>query len=302
MAKGKQALGKGLDVLFSGSSREEPVSVKDVKEEITEKPGEAILFIDIDKIKTNPYQPREEFDEVTLKELADSIKQKGVIQPITVRKVSENSYELLSGERRVRAAKIAKLDKVPAYMLDVNTKEDLLEISLIENIQRKDLNPLEVAHGVYRLITECSLTQEEVSERVSKSRTAITNYLRLLKLPDEIKRSIRKGEITEGHARAILAIDDETEQMNLWKRILGENLSVRRTEELSKKFKKPKEKKIFLSTNQDKAAIDFLESKFREHFGTKVKLVPKTKTSGEIIIEYYTSEDLERIIDLCKKG
>lgn len=301
MAKGKQVLGKGLDVLFSGSAREEPVSMKEAKEEVTAAAGESILFLDIDKIKTNPYQPREEFDEVTLREMADSIKQKGVIQAITVRKISENNFELLSGERRLRAAKMAKLHKIPSYVLDVSSKEDLLEISLIENIQRKDLNPLEVAHGVYRLITECSLTQEEVSERVSKSRTAITNYLRLLKLPEEIKKSIRKNEISEGHARAILAIDDAAEQMNLWKRIVGESLTVRRTEEISKKFTKPKTKKIFLSTNQDKAAIDFLESKFREHFGTKVRLVPKSKTTGEIIIEYYTSEDLERIIDLCKK-
>lgn len=301
MAKGKQVLGKGLDVLFSGSSREEPVTMKVETKEVASKSVESILFIDVDKIRTNPYQPREEFDAVTLKELADSIKQKGVIQAITVRKVSENSYELLTGERRLRAAKMAKLDKIPSYILDVSSKEDLLEISLIENLQRKDLNPLEAAHGLYRLITECSLTQEEVSERVSKSRTAITNYLRLLKLPDEIKRSIRKNEITEGHARAILAMENEEEQLNLWKRIVGENLSVRRTEEISKKLSKPKEKRIFGVTNQDKAAVNFLESKFREHFGTKVRLVPKTKTSGEIIIEYYTSEDLERIIDLCKK-
>ncbi|MGH2575890.1 MAG: ParB/RepB/Spo0J family partition protein, partial [Ignavibacteria bacterium] len=136
---------------------------------------------------------------------------------------------------------------------------------------------------------------------VSKSRSVVTNYLRLLKLPGEIQQSIRKGEINEGHARAILAIDDELQQINLWKRILGESLSVRKAEEIIKKLKKPKEKKIFAVTDQDKAAINFLESKFREHFGTKVKVHPKTKTSGEIIIEYFTAEDLERIIDLCKK-
>jgi ParB family chromosome partitioning protein len=300
MAKGKQVLGKGLDILFAGSAKEEPVSIKEGVEEVTSGVGESILFIEVDKIKTNPYQPREEFDEVTLKELADSIKQKGVIQPITVRKISENNYELLSGERRLRAAKMVKLDKIPSYILDLSSKEDLLEISLIENIQRKDLNPIEIAHGVYRLITECGLTQEDVSERVGKSRTAVTNYLRLLKLPEEIRKSIRKNEISEGHARAILAIDDPAEQLNLWKRIIGESLTVRRSVDISKKMSKPKEK-IFNATNRDRSAIDFLESKFREHFGTKVRLVPKTKTSGEIIIEYYTSEDLERIIDLCKK-
>jgi ParB family chromosome partitioning protein len=236
-----------------------------------------------------------------LQELADSIKQKGVIQAITVRKTDEG-YELLSGERRLRASKMAGLEKIPAYILDVSSPEDLLEISLIENIQRKDLNAIEVAHGYQRLIEECKLTQEEVAVKVGKSRSAVTNFLRMLKLPEQIKASIRKGEMMEGHARAILAIDNPEEQVVLWKKILGENLSVRKAEEFTKTLKKQqKPKKIFAVTNQDKAAIDFLESKFREHFGTKVKIHPKTKTAGEIIIEYFTSEDLERIIELCKK-
>ncbi len=300
MAKEKQALGKGLDILFSGTTpdiKTEESNVKDSKAGI-----ESILFIKTDNIKTNPYQPREDFEETSLKELADSIKQKGVIQAITVRKTGENSYELLSGERRLRAAKIAGLDKIPAFVMDVSTKEDLLEISLIENIQRKDLNALEVAKGYHRLITECNLKQEVVAEKVGKSRSAVTNFLRLLKLPEEIKQSISKGEITEGHARAILAVENEAEQVNIWKKIIGENLTVRKAEELTKKIKsKPKEKKIFEVTNQDKAAINFLEEKFREHFGTKVKIKPKTKTSGDIVIEYYTSDDLERIVDLCRK-
>jgi ParB family chromosome partitioning protein len=300
MSKGKQALGKGLDILFSGSAPEIKTEESKTKEQKTK--GESILFIKIDNIKTNPYQPREDFDETSLKELADSIKQRGVIQAISVRKIGENSYELLSGERRMRAAKAAGLEKIPAFVLDVSTKEDLLEISLIENIQRKDLNALEVAKGYHRLITECNLKQEVVAEKVGKSRSAVTNFLRLLKLPEEIKQSISKGEITEGHARAILAVNDETGQINFWKRIIGENLTVRRAEELTKKIKsKPKEKKIFEVTNQDKAAINFLEEKFREHFGTKVKIKPKTKNSGDIIIEYYTPEDLERIVDLCRK-
>lgn len=300
MAKEKQALGKGLDILFSGSTPEIKTEESKTKEPKTE--GESVLFINLNNIKTNPYQPREDFEETSLQELADSIKQKGVIQAITVRKTGVNSYELLSGERRLRASKIAGLDKIPAFVLDVSTKEDLLEISLIENIQRKDLNAIEVAKGYHRLITECNLTQEIVAEKVGKSRSAVTNFLRLLKLPEEIKQSISKGEITEGHARAILAVDDEAEQVNIWKRIIGENLTVRKAEELTKKIKpKPKEKRIFEVTNQDKAAINFLEDKFREHFGTKVKIKPKTKNSGDIVIEYYTPEDLERIVDLCRK-
>jgi ParB family chromosome partitioning protein len=299
MAKGKQALGKGLDVLFSGSEPEEKTTAP---AETETRDSDSVLFVQINKIKTNPYQPREDFEEISLQELADSIKQKGVIQAITIRKTGADSFELLSGERRLRAAKIAGLEKIPAFVLDVNSKEDLLEISLIENIQRKDLNPLEVAKGYQRLITECRLKQEEVAEKVGKSRTAVTNFLRLLKLPDEIKQSISKGEITEGHARAILAMNDEAGQINLWKRIIGENLTVRRAEEITKKIKsKPKEKKIYTITNQDKAEIDFLEGKFREHFGTKVKIKPKTSTSGDIVIEYYTAEDLERIVELCRK-
>jgi ParB family chromosome partitioning protein len=300
MAKGKQVLGKGLDILFSQSSAEEEDKKEAQAKEISAK-GETTLFIDVDKIKTNPYQPRKEFDEESLRELAESIKQRGVIQAITVRKINPDSYELLTGERRLRASKLAGLEKIPAFVLDVTSKEDLLEISLIENIQRKDLNAIEIAEGYQRLISECKLTQEQVSLKVGKSRSAVTNTLRMLRLPEEIKESIRKGEISEGHARAILAVDSEVEQINMWKRILGENLSVRKTEKIAKSPRGAKVKKILSITSQDKAAINFLEQKFMEHFGTKVKIHPKTKTSGEIIIEYYTPEDLESIIELCWK-
>lgn len=300
MAKDKQVLGKGLDILFGSTEPESEPKAEEITQQGQLK-EESILFLEVEKIKTNPYQPREEFDEEALQELAESIKQKGIIQAITVRKTGEG-YELLSGERRLRASKMAGLKKIPSYILDVSKPEDLLEISLIENIQRKDLNAVEVAQGYQRLIDECSLTQELVAEKVGKSRSAVTNYLRILRLPEEIKQSIRKGEISEGHARSILAIENKEEQIVFWKRIISDNLSVRKTEEISKAKKKaPKERKIFQISSQDKASIDFLETKFREHFGTKVKIQPKTKTSGDIIIEYYTSEDLERIIELCKK-
>lgn len=302
MAKEKQVLGKGLDILFSQAASAEP-ETSDIKQESSaqKKGGDSILFIEIDKVSTNPYQPRKEFGEATLIELAESIKQKGVIQAITVRKIDEEHFELLSGERRLRAAKIAGIKKIPAYVMDVSAKEDLLEISLIENIQRKDLNAIEVAEGYKRLIDECDLTQEQVSQKVSKSRSAVTNFLRLLKLPEEIKQSIRKNEITEGHARAILVLETDAEQIHLWKKILGENLSVRKTEEYTKKLPRKKEKKIFEVTDQYKANINYLEERFRQHFGTKVRILPKTKLSGEIIIEYYTAEDLERIIEMCRK-
>lgn len=302
--KPKGGLGKGLDVLFGSS----PGNIEtETASNITElnpvsKPEESILFIPLAQIKNNPFQPRQEFNSAELQELSESIKQKGVIQAITVRKIDNDSYELISGERRLRASKLAGLEKIPAYIMDVSSKEDLLEIALIENIQRKDLNAIEVAEGYQRLIDECKLTQEQVSEKVGKSRSAVTNYLRMLKLPDEIKTSIRKGELSEGHARAILTTDSEVDRLLLWKRIIGENLSVRKAEELTKKNKRNiKPKKFYEITDQNKAAINFLEDKFREHFGTKVKLHPTSSTTGNIIIEYYTAEDLERIIEMCKK-
>lgn len=300
--KPKGGLGKGLEVLFGSTQQNETA------ENITELNPQAdqqILFIETGSIKTNPYQPRKDFDQSELNDLAESIRQKGIIQAITVRKLEDGSYELISGERRLRAAKIAELEKIPSFVLDISAKEDLLEIALIENIQRANLNAIEVAEGYQRLINECSLKQEEISEKVGKSRSAVANTLRLLSLPQEIKTSIQKAEITEGHARAILALDNEVDQMLFWKKIVSENLTVRKAEEFTKKAKqdkKPKrEKKIYEITDQNKAAVKFLEEKFMEHFGTRVKLHPTSPTTGNIIIEYYTSEDLERIIDLCKK-
>lgn len=306
--KPKGGLGKGLDVLFGSADEVKSTDGQETHSNVTElnpRSDESILFISLESIQTNPYQPRKEFAKDELNDLAESIKQKGVIQAITVRKLEDGNYELISGERRLRASKLAGLEKIPAYVLDVSSKEDLLEIALIENIQRADLNAIEVAEGYKRLIDECSLTQEQVAGKVGKSRAAVTNTLRLLTLPDEIKQSIQKGELTEGHARSILSLDNEVDRLLLWKRITTENLSVRKAEEFTKKkkdSKKPRgEKKIYQITDQNKAAIKFLEEKFMEHFGTRVKLHPTSSTTGSILIEYYTAEDLERIIDLCKK-
>lgn len=300
--KTKGGLGKGLEVLFGNTQTGQTA------ENITELNPQAdqqILFIETGSIKTNPYQPRKDFDTAEMNDLAESIRQKGIIQAITVRKLDDGNFELISGERRLRAARIAGLEKIPSFIMDVSAKEDLLEIALIENIQRANLNAIEVAEGYQRLITECSLKQEEISEKVGKSRSAVANTLRLLSLPQEIKTSIQRGEITEGHARAILALDNEVDQVLFWKKVVSENLTVRKAEEFTKKTKqdkKPKrEKKIYEITDQNKAAIKFLEEKFMEHFGTRVKLHPTSPTTGNIIIEYYTSDDLERIIDLCKK-
>jgi ParB family transcriptional regulator, chromosome partitioning protein len=320
--KPKGGLGKGLDVLFGGSSANEPEenkisqtdrSTEEKSASETSHPNvtemnpegeEQILFISLENIHTNPYQPRKDFDTEELNSLMESIKQKGVIQAITVRRLEGGQFELISGERRLRASKLAGIDKIPAFILDVSDKEELLEIALIENIQRSNLNAIEVAEGYKRLIDECKLRQEQVAEKVGKSRSSVTNTLRLLGLPDEIKQSISRNEISEGHARSILSLDDEIDQLLLWRRITSENLSVRKAEEFSKKkkaAKKPHQKKIYEITDQNKAAIKFLEEKFMEHFGTRVKLQPASPTTGNIVIEYYTAEDLERIIDLCKK-
>lgn len=315
--KPKGGLGKGLDVLFGGGAADEnkqQTASIEKHDNVTElnptqlntgNNDEQILFISLENIHTNPYQPRKEFDNDELNDLAESIKQKGVIQAVTVRRLDGGQFELISGERRMRASKLAGLDKIPAYILDVSSKEDLLEIALIENIQRANLNAIEVAEGYKRLIDECNLKQEQVAEKVGKSRSSVANTLRLLGLPDEIKSSISKGEVTEGHARSILALDSEVDQLLLWKRITTENLSVRKAEEFTKQKKQskkqPKDKKIYNITDQNKAAVKFLEEKFMEHFGTRVKLHPTSPTTGNIVIEYYTAEDLERIIDLCKK-
>lgn len=306
--KPKGGLGKGLDILFGGANPEEQTeSTTEFHRNITElnpKSDEQILFIDLENIRSNPYQPRKEFNSSELNDLAESIRQKGIIQAITVRKLDDDNYELISGERRLRASKLAGIEKIPAFVLDVSSKEDLLEIALIENIQRADLNAIEIAEGYKRLIDECRLKQEEVAQKVGKSRSAVTNTLRLLMLPEEIKLSIKKGEISEGHARSILAMDSDVDRLLLWKRITSESLSVRKTEEIAKKKKSKgavKEKKIYEITDQNKAAIKFLEEKFMEHFGTRVRLNPSSPTTGTIIVEYYTAEDLERIVDICKK-
>jgi len=305
--KSKGGLGKGLDILFGGSASgdEAPENITELNPDNSQKNNDQILFIELGNIKANPYQPRKDFDMSELNDLAESIRQKGIIQAITVRKIDDNNYELISGERRLRASKIAGIETIPAFVLDVSGKEDLLEISLIENIQRANLNAIEVAEGYRRLIDECNLKQEQISEKVGKSRSAVANTLRLLTLPAEIRQSIQKAEITEGHARAILAMDNEVDQMLLWKKITSESLTVRKAEELTKKHKQSKTskhpKKIYEITDQNKAAIKFLEEKFMEHFGTRVRLQPSSPTKGTIVIEYYTAEDLERIIDLCKK-
>jgi len=237
-----------------------------------------------------------------LKELKESIMQKGVVQPITVRRKPDgNGYELISGERRLRAATDAGFTEIPAYVLDVKTNRDMIELALIENIQRKNLNPIEVALGYQRLADECGLTQEEIAQRVNKDRTTVTNFIRLLKLPREIQESIRAETVSMGHARALLAVEDPDIQLELWRLIIEQQLSVRRVEELANKInrqkKKTSRKKEGKSTSEKLLDIAEVESVLRNKLSTKVKIRHSKKGSGEITIEYYSPDDLERIVE-----
>ncbi len=295
----KTGLGKGLSALFN----EKKVDLNALDEKPAEEAKKIFLEIGIDKIITNPFQPREDFDEEKLNELADSIKQKGILQPVTVKvsKASPGYFELISGERRLKAAIKAGLTIVPSYIYDTedDSPANMLELALIENVQREDLNPMELASSYQRLIDECGLTQEQIADKVSKQRSTVGNFLRLLRLPDEIKASIRKNELTEAHARMLLRIESKEDQILLWQRILSENISVRRLEEITKKAVKRRKKK---SDNSEYGNNEFknIEDKLTMFFGTKVMVKSKTKSKGEIVIEYYSDDDIERILEKCQ--
>ena len=298
----KGGLGKGISVLFENKNIDpnnvtgEDRSQKDIKEQ---------LLIEVERIQRNPYQPREDFNEEELKELADSIKQKGVLQPITVMTARDGKgYVLISGERRLRASVLAGLKKIPAYIYNTtdDSKENLLELALIENVQRADLNAMELSDSYQMLIDDCNLTQDQIAAKVSKQRSTVANFLRLQKLPVEIKVSLRKNEITEGHARGILRVDDPSAQLTLWKRILKEKITVREVENLTKGTAKPKRKRTATSDNSPKDAyLQELENKLRVFFGTRVTIKAKTKQTGEIVIDYFSNDDLERIVELSER-
>ncbi|MEO8665433.1 MAG: ParB/RepB/Spo0J family partition protein [Ignavibacteria bacterium] len=285
-------LGKGLSAIFT----EKNVDMNAVDETSKSQAFE----ISVNRIKVNPLQPREDFDETRLSELADSIKQKGLIQPVTVRRSGED-YILISGERRLRAIKLIGLEKIPAYVFEksAGNDDDMLELALIENIQREDLNPMELSDSFSKLSREFNLTQEQISAKVSKQRSTVANSLRLQNLPVEIKVSLRKNEITEGHARMLLRVDNLEDQLILWKRIVNENITVKNLEELTKSsLKKKRVRKPKLGVIYD-PHLQGIEDKLRNFFGTKVSISKKGRFNGEIIIEYYSNDDLERIVDKC---
>ena len=295
----KKGLGKGLDSLIpDNKSMKSVTSEKTVesKEDAAAKSG--VQVMKINEVEPNRDQPRKNFDEDALLELSDSIKQFGVLQPLLVRK-RKDYYEIIAGERRWRAAKLAGVKEVPVIEKEY-TDQEILEIGLIENIQRENLNPIEEAIAYKRLLEEFNLKQDEVAERVSKSRTAVTNSMRLLKLSDKVQQMIIDDMISTGHARALLAIDDPELQYTLANKIFDEKLSVRETEKLVKEIKnpkKPKEKKPVANSfiYQD------LEEKMKQILGTKVSINAKDENKGKIEIEYYNKEDLDRLIDMILK-
>jgi ParB family chromosome partitioning protein len=281
----KSALGRGLGALINDIDDVQAKPERDLSNEI-----------DIIKIEANPYQPRTKFDEDSLNELAQSIKELGIVQPITVRKVHNNSYQLIAGERRLRAAKIAGLTKIPAY---VRMAEDdkMLELALVENIQREDLDSIEVAISYQRLIDECRLTQESLSDRVGKKRSTISNYLRLLRLPVEIQKGIREKKLLMGHARALVNVDDPKTQLDIFQVTVENDFSVRKVEELVRNFNKNSEEK----QTPEKAIklpkeYESLKDHLATHFSAKVDLKRTKNGKGKIIIPFQSDDDLERIL------
>ncbi|MEH3112851.1 ParB/RepB/Spo0J family partition protein [Pedobacter terrae] len=293
----KTGLGRGLSALLDDSESAHPPKQQVNAVSETEQIGN-ISHVNLTEVETNPYQPRTEFDQVALNELADSIKIQGLIQPITVRKLAANKYQLISGERRFRASKLAGLTKVPAYIRSANDQQ-MLEMALIENIQRENLNAIEVALSFQRMIDEVGLKQEQLGERVGKNRTTVTNYLRLLKLPPAIQASIRDQKISMGHARALINVDGVDKQLFIHQEILEKGLSVRKVEELVRNLQhlplkaseKPKEKAVSF---QYQKLQDDLASKF----ATRVKLKVSQNGKGAIEIPFMSDDDLNRILEL----
>lgn len=301
MAVRRGGLGKGLDSLIpdTGKNSEKDKKVKVVEkvvEKIVEKPAE--IRLKINQIEPNRDQPRKTFDEESLQELTDSVKQFGILQPLIVQK-RDDYYEIIAGERRWRAAKAAGLKEVPVVIRDMSDQE-IVEISLIENIQREDLNPIEEAIAYKRLLTEFHLKQEEVAERVAKSRTAVTNSMRLLKLDQRVQQMVVEGMLTTGHARALLAIEDAELQFQAAQKVFNEKLSVRDVEKLVKNMGRQKPAKKAEDPAQS-AVYENLEERMKSALGTKVSINRKNEQRGRIEIEYYSMEELERLMDILVK-
>ncbi len=305
--KTKTGLGKGLDALLPHSEIVSQASVQHFRDN-----AKFFDFIEISKILINPYQPRQNFDMQAIEELSQSIKKHGLLQPITVRRVVDG-FELITGERRLRACKHAGLDKIPAYILEIDEDVKLLEMAIIENVQRVNLNPIELASGYQRLIEECSYTQEQVAERVGKERSTVTNFIRLLKLPEKVQDDLRDGFLTMGHARALLSLNEKDLILAAEDEIKANQLSVRQTERLMKDIldgkmilvngKLQSAKSLQQNDFQDEIRI-FLQDKedeLRQMYATKVKIKAKDADSGSIEFEFYSKDEFDRLLDIFTK-
>jgi ParB family chromosome partitioning protein len=303
----KKALGRGLSALLSDNSSDDklevdiPIGVMHTAAGHTTgtPPASGMTEIPIDEIEVNPFQPRTHFDQEALLELAESITVHGIIQPITVRRLAPRQYQLISGERRFQASKLAGLKAIPAYVRSADDQQ-MLEMALIENIQRENLNAIEIALSYQRLISEIGLKQDELGERVGKNRTTVTNYLRLLKLPPDIQIAVRDNKLSMGHARAIISVENPDQQLYIFKKTLEDDLSVRKVEELVREVtEKNSGKKESAPAHQANREITQLQSRLSSHFGTRV-VVKSDGKKGEIKIPFLSVEDLNRILDILK--
>lgn len=323
MASKKSALGKGLSALLPSDEQDERSDAEKESGDLSKSQlyrfeDKARLLrrvadIELDSIRPNPYQPRQEFNDAALDELAASIEELGIIQPITVRALGDGQFEIISGERRLRAARRAGLKRLPAFVREANS-EQMLEMALVENVQREELNPIEVALGYKRLLEECGLTQEEVAEKVSKSRATVANFLRLLRLPPRIQAALRDKHVSMGHARALITIDDEEAQVELLEATIDEDLSVREVERRARSWhegqaaeeasepapsdEEPAADPADSAPDRDALQLASFRDKLRSHLSTQVKIKHKSDGEGRVEIAYYSEEDLERLLDL----
>ncbi len=292
MAKRGSSLGRGLGALIDDQKYEAKMPQAPSAKGISE--------IELANIEINPFQPRTEFDEDALRELADSIRKLGIIQPITLRKLDKNKFQLISGERRFRASKMAGLEKVPAYVREADDQE-MLEFALVENIQREDLNAIEIAISYKRLIDECKLTQEDMSERVGKKRSTITNYLRLLKLPGEIQIGLRDKAISMGHARALINIEDIHKQLKLYFKVIEEGLSVRKTEEMVRDLSRPVEEKKQDKKGELPERFSNFADRLKGNIKSDIQVNLGKGGKGKIVIPFTSDEDFDRLSSLLEK-
>ena len=299
----KRVLGRGLSALLSDSPADEKLEVDNFRP-ASSTPGKiptsGMTEIPLEEIEVNPFQPRSHFDQEAILELAESIQVHGIIQPITVRRLSDHQYQLITGERRFQASKLAGLKTIPAYLRSANDQQ-MLEMALIENIQRENLNAIEIALSYQRLISECNLKQDELGERVGKNRTTVTNYLRLLKLPPDIQIAVRDNKLSMGHARAIINVENADQQLYIFKKALSEELSVRKVEELVRDLAQKSSAKTESTITSAPASreISQLQSRLSSHFGTRV-VVKSDGKKGDIRIPFLSVEDLNRILDILK--